>query len=87
MRADGYGVLSGCAPFWSPKIGELTPKPVYVGYGLFDTVKKGCDSFVDQLKRAGWPIKVSEFKTGHGAREVYLDEAFAYWDAPHVGGP
>jgi predicted esterase len=79
FAADGYGVLSGGAPFWAPKIAELAPRPVYVGYGLFDTVKGSCSLLVAQLRRAKWPVQVSELETGHGARDVYLDEAFAFW--------
>jgi hypothetical protein len=26
-------------------------------------------------------VRVAEHPFGHGAREVYLDEAFAFWDS------
>ena len=31
------------------------------------------------LEAAHWPVRVAEHPVGHGAREVYLDEAFAFW--------
>jgi hypothetical protein len=31
------------------------------------------------LRGAGWPVRVAEHPLGHGAKEVYLDEALAFW--------
>ena len=79
FAADGYGAMSGGAPFYAPRLARLSPRPFYVGYGTLDTVQKSCGLLTSQLGRAGWPVKVSEHRTGHGAREVYIDEAFAFW--------
>jgi predicted esterase len=80
LAVDGYAALSGGAPFWAPKLASLPPRPFYIGYGLWDTVRGSCTLLAAQLRRSHWPVRVSEFeKTGHGAREVYLDEAFAFW--------
>jgi predicted esterase len=82
FAADGYGAMSGGAPFYAPRLSRLSPRPFYVGYGTLDTVRNSCSLLTSQLGRAGWPVKVSEHRTGHGAREVYLDEAFAFWANP-----
>lgn len=81
FQADGYGAMSGGAPFYAPRLGQLAPKPFYVGYGTFDTVRTSSRRLTAQLSRAGWPVKVSEHRTGHGARVQYIEEAFAFWRA------
>jgi predicted esterase len=57
-------------------------RPFYVGYGAYDEdSKKNARALVTVLEGAKWPVRVGEHPFGHGAREVYLDEAFAFWDS------
>ncbi len=76
---DGFGAMSGGAA------GGLSARGpgarFYVGYGTYDEETKGhARSLVAALDAARWPHRVSEIPAGHGAREVYLDEAFQFWD-------
>jgi predicted esterase len=77
---DGYAAASGGAPGPGPSP-QAVKKPFYVGYGLGDPTNDHPKALVDVLKAANWPMKVSAIQTGHGAREVYLDEALAFWRA------
>lgn len=81
---DGYGAMSGGAPGGrgADALSGRAPRPVYVGYGTYDAeTKKGAKALADVFEAAGWPVKIAEHPFGHGAREVYLDEAFAFWSA------
>ena len=80
---DGFGAMSGGSS------GGRTPAalegkravPFYVGFGSHDPDSKALGVALGRLLAAAkWPVKVSEHPLGHGAREVYLDEAFALWD-------
>jgi predicted esterase len=74
----GFGAMSGGAP------GRLvgSAHPLYVGYGLYDEESlRGAKALVALVKPAGWPVQESQHPFGHGAREIYLDEAFTFWDA------
>jgi predicted esterase len=76
--ADGYAAISGGArPFGANP--RALPKPFYIGFGSHDTVGSSARSLGTLLAKAGWPVEVSEHPVGHGAREIYLDEAFAFW--------
>jgi predicted esterase len=75
--ADGWGAMSGGAP--STKTGGLM-KPFYVGYGSADPANGGPRALAAWLTAHGWPIRVAEHAGGHGAREIYLDEAIAFWN-------
>jgi predicted esterase len=61
-------------------LARLAPKPFYIGYGKYDDyVRRAIPTLVDVLNRAHWPLRVAEHPVDHGAREVYLEEAFAFW--------
>jgi len=79
LEADGFAVLSGGADLPSVALRGLLPKPVYIGYGIQDSVGSAARSLAERLKSAGWPVRLSPHPGGHGAKEVYLDEAFAFW--------
>jgi predicted esterase len=90
IDADGFGAMSGGAGSATRGLDALTPKPFYIGYGSYDTVGTSARSLGRTLRRAGWPVRISEHKVGHGAQGVYLDEAFEFWrmDARSAGpGP
>jgi predicted esterase len=78
FEAAGFGAMSGGAWRSNPKPG-LLPKPFYIGYGTYDRVGESARALGDLLERAGWPVRVAPHPLGHGAREVYLDEALAFW--------
>jgi predicted esterase len=79
IEADGFGAVSGAAGHPTAELGRLTPKPFYIGYGAHDPVRGSSRALGNLLRRAGWPVKVAEHPVGHGAQEVYLDEAFVFW--------
>jgi len=79
IEVDGLGAMSGGAP---APIKRTKPLAVYVGYGKFDEVSKnGGLALAKATEAAGWKTKVAEHPFPHGAREVYIDEAFAFWGA------
>lgn len=78
-EADGFGAISGGAGWKTTELDALPPKPFYVGYGKHDSVGGSARALADLLKRAGWPVRVAEHPLGHGAREIYIDEALAFW--------
>jgi predicted esterase len=75
--ADGYAVLSGGSGRPAPRLGELPKSALYVGYGDGDIVGARAEEVAAQARAAGWKVRVAVHHTGHGSREVYLDEAFA----------
>jgi predicted esterase len=75
--ADGYAVISGGSGRPAPRLAELPKRPLYVGYGDGDIVGPKAEEVAAQARAAGWNVRVSVHHTGHGSREVYLDEAFA----------
>lgn len=79
IDADAFGAMSGGSFRETPRLSELTPRPFYIGFGTFDTVGKAARELGQRLKAAGWPVKVAAHRGGHGAKEVYLDEAIAFW--------
>lgn len=79
IDVDGYGAMSGGTTVLDPALGQLEPRPVYIGYGLYDTVGESARELGKQLRAAQWPVRIAEHRTGHGAREIYLDEAFPFW--------
>lgn len=78
-EVDGFAILSGGSGYATDELPGLTKKPVYVGFGKHDSVAGGARALGQRLSAAGWPVKVAAHDVGHGAREVYLDEAFAFW--------
>lgn len=81
IQADGFGALSGGSLSFRETLATLPPRPFYVGYGLHDSVGGSAQKLADRLRKAGWPVQISAHPVGHGAKEVYLDEAFVFWRA------
>jgi predicted esterase len=80
---DGYGAMSGGAPggrgAWA--LAGRRSRPFYVGFGTYDDeTKRGARALATVFESARWSVLVREHPFGHGAREIYLDEAFAFWD-------
>ena len=57
----------------------LLSVPFYIGFGSHDSVGRSARALADVLRGAGWPVRLAEHPVGHGAKEIYLDEAFAFW--------
>lgn len=79
LEADGFGAMSGGAGVGTKELARLTPKPFYIGFGTYDSVATSARSLAALLRRSGWPVQVSAHPVGHGAKEIYLDEAFTFW--------
>jgi predicted esterase len=81
FKVDGYGAISGGSAGGRAPSSLPTPaRPFYVGWGAYDeSTKPGARALADLLARARWPTVAREHPVGHGAREEYLDEAFAFW--------
>ena len=75
---DGYAATSGGSA------GRIAPEarrvPFYVGWATGDPTNGGPRSLAAGLEAAGWPVKTGIHPGGHGAREVYLDEALRFFD-------
>jgi predicted esterase len=78
----GYAVLSGGSGYATPELPALPATPVYIGFGQHDSVAGPARALGTRLEALGWPVKVAAHPTGHGAREIYLDEAVAFWQQP-----
>jgi predicted esterase len=79
---DGFGAMSGgAAGAGAPgRLSRVAPRPFYVGFGSFDDeTKANARTLVAALRAADWPVRVAEHPLGHGANEVYLDEAVEFW--------
>jgi predicted esterase len=84
---DGFGAMSGggAGEGSAGRLGRLPPRPFYVGFGTYDDdTKAKALSLVSALRAAHWPVRVAEHPLGHGANEIYLDEAFAFWHESDV---
>jgi predicted esterase len=79
LEADAVAAISGGAWVERNQVAKLAPTPFYVGYGRRDTVASRADALGARLLAAGWPVKVAIHPLPHGAREVYLDEALAFF--------
>lgn len=75
---DGYVAASGGAPGPGPSP-RATKRPFYVGWGQGDPTNDGPRALAALLKAKGWPTSEAQHPTGHGAREVYLDEALTFF--------
>ena len=53
--------------------------PFYIGYGTRDTVGESARLLATRLREARWPVELAAHPLPHGAAEVYLDEAIAFW--------
>jgi len=85
---DGFGAMSGGAAGAGAtgRLAGRAPRPFYVGFGTYDGESKAnAGTLVDALKAAHWPVRAAEHPLGHGANEVYLDEAFELWSASDAG--
>jgi predicted esterase len=82
FAVHGFAAISGgSGGGYGGQMAPENPRPFYVGYGSQDrSSQRNARSLIAQLKRADWPHAVEEHPFGHGTREVYLDEAFAFWD-------
>lgn len=80
---DGFGAMSGGSA--GGRVASslaARPRPFYVGYGAYDeSTKASAHALTELLERAKWPTRSAEHPFGHGAREEYLDEAFAFWSS------
>ncbi len=82
IDVDGYAATSGgAAGFAAAHDAGGPPKPFYVGYATGDPTKNAPKALGAFLASKGWPVRVREHPGGHGAREEYLDEAFAFWES------
>ena len=79
IRADGFGAMSGGSGHRTPEISGLKPVPFYIGVGKFDSVVSAARGLQRLLENTGWPVQLAVHPFGHGAREVYLKEAFEFW--------
>lgn len=85
LAVDGVGAMSGGGTGGVPvsALADKKPVPIYVGFGTHDDeTKKNAAGLVTLLTTARWPHKRAEHAVGHGAREIYLDEAFAFFRSP-----
>jgi predicted esterase len=83
IDVDGYAAASGGAPgLASPGRTDAgaIKRPFYVGYATGDPTNGGPKALGAYLSSAGWPVRVKEHPGGHGARQEYLDDAFAFWE-------
>jgi predicted esterase len=83
MDVDGFGAMSGGSGGATrvTALAAIAPRPFYVGIPTNDeTTTAGAKALAALLASAKWPRKIAEHPFGHGARETYLDEAFAFWD-------
>jgi predicted esterase len=83
VAMDGYAAASGGAVGFGRASDGGPPRrsPFYVGWGAGDPTNGGPKALGAWLSSVGWPARTAEHPGGHGAREIYLDEAFAFWDA------
>ena len=83
IEVDGFGAMSGGTRGSRTKATTLAARrsPFYVGYGTQDDANKDPIALGELLAEAQWPHMVAAHAVGHGARAIYLDEAFAFWDA------
>jgi predicted esterase len=80
IDADGFGAISGGAVPGVTGLDRLEPRPFYIGYGKGEaSVRRSAIAVADVLRRAKWPVRTSEHPLDHGAHEIYLDEAIAFW--------
>ncbi len=87
FAADGYAALSGGSRVALNHSRKVEPRPFYVGYGKQDSVGPGARALAELLRDRGWPVRIAAHPVGHGAREVYLDEAFAFWAGERSASP
>jgi predicted esterase len=87
IAADGFAVLSGGGGRRTAELQSLEPRPVYIGFGTYDSVRDSARALGEVFRSAGWPVRVSEQALGHGAREIYLQEAFEFFAISRGASP
>ena len=85
LAVDGFAATSGGAPGLASPASSAPKHPFYVGWGAADPTSGGPRSLAAWLTATGWPVRARQHPGGHGAREEYLDEAFAFWEAYEDG--
>ena len=81
IEVDGLAATAGGGAGTGALSAAPRMPPFYVGFGSGDPAASQLRGFGKALRGAGWPSLVREHPGGHGAREVYLDEAFAFWSS------
>ena len=79
IHVDGLAATSGGGAGRAALATAAWRPPFYVGFGSSDPAAPQLRAFGKALHDVGWRSRVGEHPGGHGAREVYLDEAFAFW--------
>jgi predicted esterase len=79
VSADAFGAMSGGSAAPGADFSRASPTRFYIGYGRHDTVGPAAELLGSRLRSAGWAVRVSAHPVSHGAKEVYLDEAFEFW--------
>jgi predicted esterase len=79
IAADGFGAMSGGAGSETAELSQLSPKAFYIGYGTQDSVGPSARALADLLRGAGWPVRIAAHPVGHGAKEIYIDEALKFF--------
>jgi poly(3-hydroxybutyrate) depolymerase len=82
MHVDGYGIMSGGSGHAGAAFEARPAVPLYAGFGTYDSVGPSARAFAESVRKRGWPVCVRPHALGHGAKEVYLDEAIAFWKDP-----
>ncbi|HEY3815582.1 MAG TPA: hypothetical protein VGL81_00340 [Polyangiaceae bacterium] len=85
---DGFGAMSGgAAGGTAAHLSTLAPRPFYVGFGTYDEQSRtNARGLIAVLRAARWPVRSAEHPLSHGANEVYLEEAFAFWGEAEDAG-
>lgn len=78
---DGVGAMSGGGPSRQARLPLRGGPRFYVGFGAYDEVStRHGEALAAQLVAGGATVRRAKHLVGHGTREAYLDEAFAFWD-------
>lgn len=82
FAVDGVGAMSGGGPSRAAAPNLRGTPPFYVGFGAYDAVsRRHGEALAAQLRAGGAEVRRALHPVGHGTREIYLDEAFAFWDS------
>ncbi len=83
ITVDGFAAISGGAR-GGRLVSQLPAErpPFFVGDGSLDEARGDPVGLAGFLEEAGWPHRRVEHRVPHGLRDVYLEDAFSYWQAP-----